>query len=482
MNFIIAHIRKNALLYILVFTFTLVFFYHLDYNTLGSWDEGWYATIARNIVRSGDIINLTWNGKPYFDHPPFGFWIIALSYKLFGVSELSTRAPQALLGVLTIFFMYKTVLLLFKSRAQAYATALVLGTCVWYVIRVRSGNLDATLVFFYVLTVYLGAKAAKKIVFFPLACASYAALMLTKTLVGLPALFLLLFLNLHHLQPKKLKQTIPYFLLGIVIFIAIFYPWYYIHLKKYPDFIEHHFVNIGTRNKTLASFFQLSIEQPLFYLHMGIRKWYYIWLASIGAIFFLFRFLKKNVLFVLLWNVMIFYPFLTAKETQLWHLIPVYAPVAFVVGYGTYELLMFIKYKIRKKMPQLINQKNLASIYVISFTFIALWQFKNFYKEVYPANKYIPDDVAISKNAARYGKPIYLDDDFLPLAVFYADRNIIPVNSLPDNEKTMVGFFASSEKNFVMITRNWAVEGLKKENIPYVLLEKNNSFSIVTKP
>ncbi len=482
MDFVIGHIKKNAHIYALLIFFSFIFFYRLDYNTLSSWDEGWYASITRNILRSHDSINMTWNGKPFFDHPPFGFWIIALSYALFGVSEFSTRFPQALLGVLTGLFVYKTVLILFKNKAQAYSTALVLNTSVWYVIRVRSGNLDGPLVFFYALTVFLAAKSSKNIRYFPLVCASFAALMLTKTLIGLPALFLILFLNIENFHPNKFAKNFAYFILGIVIFIAIFYPWYYIHLHKYSDFFEHHFVTIGTRNKTLLSFLNISAEQPLFYLHMGIRKWYYLWLASLASLILLVRFRKKNVFFILFWNFLILYPFLTAKETQLWHLIPVYIPVAFVTACGLYELMTFVYKKMGKSIHSKISQKKLDLLYIIAFTFIAMWQVKIFYPEVYPANKYISDDVAISKNVTKYDKPIYLDDDFLPLAVFYADRDIIPVNSLPDNEKTMVGFFKSDEKNFVVITRNWAVEQLKKEKIPYKLLEKNNSFSIVTKP
>lgn len=459
-----------------------MFLYRLDYNTLASWDEGWYASIARAMVQSSDWINMNWNGQPYYDHPPFGFWLIAMSYTLFGISEFTTRLPQAIMGILTTLFLYKTVVILFKSRAQAYATALVLATSVWYVIRVRSGNLDAAEVFFYVLTFYFAVKSSKNIKFFPAVGASFAALMLTKTLVGLPAIILIVLFNIRHLHPKNIRKAWPFLLVGIAIFIAIFLPWYYIHLKKYSDFWQHHFVTIGTRDKSLSSFLHISAAQPLFFLHMGIRKWYYFWLAAGAYLLISFNFLKKNIFIILLWNGIILYPFLTSTETQLWHLIPVYVPVAYVIAAGTYQFLLFLNGVITSKTNLKRTQNKLAFLYVLGFTIVALVQFKIFYAEVFPANKYTPDDVAISKKAATYNKPIFLDDDYLPIAVFYSGQHVTPLYSVPDDRKTMVNFFKSDEQNFVMITRNWAVEQLNKEKIPHVVLDKNNSFSIVSKP
>jgi hypothetical protein len=90
--------------------------------------------------------------------------------------------------------------------------------------------------------------------------------------------------------------------------------------------------------------------------------------------------------------------------------------------------------------------------------------------------------VEISKRLSKYNQRIFLDDDFLPIALFYSDKPIIGVIDLPDEKRSMVKFFQSDEKDFIMVTRNWAVDNLKAANIPYKILEKNNSFSIVTRP
>src|SRR3989338_1028677 len=270
-------LRANILLIILLILFGLLFFFRLDYNTIASWDEGWYGSISREIVRSNNWLFLNWNGMPYYDHPPLGFWLMAISYKLFGISELTTRLPSALAGVLTIFFIYKLGELISKNKIVGFTSGLILGTSVWYLIRVRSGNLDSLFVFFTILTLYLAYKTNKNIKFLPITLASFGLLLLTKTLVGVVLILPITLLCIHHFkQPKNLA----YLAVGILLMSVMVWPWYYANDKQYPDFYQHHFVDIGSRNSSLMSLLQLKIKQPLFYLHMGIRKWYYLWLAS----------------------------------------------------------------------------------------------------------------------------------------------------------------------------------------------------------
>ena len=70
---LIGFTKNHLLLIILLVLFGFFFFYRLDYQTLTSWDEAWYGSISRNMVKSGDFINMTWNGRPYYDHPTNGF-------------------------------------------------------------------------------------------------------------------------------------------------------------------------------------------------------------------------------------------------------------------------------------------------------------------------------------------------------------------------------------------------------------------------
>ena len=58
--------------------------------------EGQHAEIAREAWVSGQLVDLRLNGVRYFDKPPLLYWLIALDYGAWGVSEWSARLPSAL--------------------------------------------------------------------------------------------------------------------------------------------------------------------------------------------------------------------------------------------------------------------------------------------------------------------------------------------------------------------------------------------------
>src|SRR5512144_1228 len=87
-----------------------------------------HAEAAREIAETGDWITLHANQIRYLEKAPLMYWSIALSYKVFGVGEFSSRLPIALA---TLGLMLVTMLLgnfAFGERAGFYS-ALSIGTC-----------------------------------------------------------------------------------------------------------------------------------------------------------------------------------------------------------------------------------------------------------------------------------------------------------------------------------------------------------------
>lgn len=70
-------------------------------------DTGKYAAISRNIAASGDLIHTTIMGEPYLQKPPFMFWLAALSFKIFGVSNFAFKLPTFLFFLLGIYATYR---------------------------------------------------------------------------------------------------------------------------------------------------------------------------------------------------------------------------------------------------------------------------------------------------------------------------------------------------------------------------------------
>lgn len=456
--------------------FSFIMFFRIDWLTLANWDEAWYGGIARGIARTGNFMKMDWRGATYYHHPPLGFILMALSIKIFGITEFAVRFTSAFLGLGSIILLYLTGKKLFKSDLVGIVASLILGTSVWYLIRTRSGDLDSIFIFFYLLTIYFSLKIKDNFNWFIATMVAFGCLMMSKTLAGASAGLLIVFNT--GFDSFKSKKNFMKSVIGILLFLGIVVPWYYIQLTSFEHFYEEHFIAVGMRNKSFSSLFHLESYLPLFYLHMGIRKWYYIWIASVGFILITFRFIKKEFLFLLFWNFIVLYPFLTTSETHIWHLIPVYLPISLLIAGGVnWGKELLIRITKLKKLNWLAN-----IFYILFFVFIAGLQIKVFYKEVYPASRFLPDDVDISKKAAKYTVPIYLDDNFTPVAVFYSGRNIYSLIDLPDPNKQAVPFFTNQQGDFVMITRNNILRELDTAGLKYKVLDSNSFLSIIKRP
>lgn len=86
---------------------TLYFCYFHNLGALGlvGPDEPRYAWIARDMAETGDWVTPRLYGKPWFEKPPLYYWGAALSFKLFGVSEVTARLPSALAALLATLAM-----------------------------------------------------------------------------------------------------------------------------------------------------------------------------------------------------------------------------------------------------------------------------------------------------------------------------------------------------------------------------------------
>jgi 4-amino-4-deoxy-L-arabinose transferase-like glycosyltransferase len=87
-----------------------------------------HAEAAREMVVTGDYVTLHVNGVRYLEKAPLPYWLVALSYKILGISEFSTRVPMVLsvmlLGLLGSRWGHRA----FGERTGIYA-ALFVYTC-----------------------------------------------------------------------------------------------------------------------------------------------------------------------------------------------------------------------------------------------------------------------------------------------------------------------------------------------------------------
>jgi len=125
-----------AALLALIGLFALAFFNGLGGLGLMDKTEGLFAEVPHQMLRSGDWITPRWNGAVFFDYPVWGYWMVGLSYRLFGLSPWAARLPAALAASFTVLALFALLLLIAPAterpsrrigRAGLCATVLTLS-------------------------------------------------------------------------------------------------------------------------------------------------------------------------------------------------------------------------------------------------------------------------------------------------------------------------------------------------------------------
>lgn len=447
----------------------------LGQTPLRSWDEAWYAEIARNILNSGNWLLMKWNGLPYYDHPPFGFWLMALSFKLFGVSEFAARLPSALSGITSIILIYFIGKNLF-NKTVGFAAGIILLSTPWFWLRSREGNLDIILVCFSLLSILFAYKSKKEHSFLPILALVFSFVLLTKTVIGLGLIPIILYL---YMKPVDLKPSIV--ILSVLILLTVFIPWYLINFISYGlPFIDRNIFVTGLR---LASWkaighsevgFKIYPATNLYNLHMGILLWYKPLIVSlIGSVIFI---KLKSFRAVLLWLMIYLGLFFTSPKTQLWHFIIVYPAIALLISafiYSMFEKALKIATRITGKpyftiiLPITLFVLTLSAVF-----FVAVKNVKDLYKDIVRSNP-INDEIILAKSVLHNESIVYIDDDYWPTAIFYSERNIINVNFSANPElRTVGGVFKNSSKPFFLLTKQWILDRDKISVSDYEIIKQ----------
>ena len=109
-------------------------------------DEGRFAQIGREMAANGNYLVPHLNGIEQFYKPPLVYWVNAIGYKIFGVSEWTARLPSAL-GFFGVIWLTGWMGWRLAGRAVGWSAALILASMVEPYALGRQITLDMTLTF-----------------------------------------------------------------------------------------------------------------------------------------------------------------------------------------------------------------------------------------------------------------------------------------------------------------------------------------------
>jgi 4-amino-4-deoxy-L-arabinose transferase-like glycosyltransferase len=106
----------------------ILYLYGLDRMGLYGPDEPRYASIGREMARTGDLVTPRLDGRPWFEKPPLLYWMIATGFRLGLAIDLAPRVPVALLSLAFLIAFFWMVRREFDAEAATFSTV-ILATC-----------------------------------------------------------------------------------------------------------------------------------------------------------------------------------------------------------------------------------------------------------------------------------------------------------------------------------------------------------------
>ncbi|MGB5080420.1 MAG: glycosyltransferase family 39 protein [Burkholderiales bacterium] len=225
----------------------LSWFLGLEFRGLFMPDEGRYASIAREMLDSGDWITPRLNGLKYFEKPPLQYWVTAGAFALLGVDEWTARLWPALTGFLGILFTAFAGSRL-APRSSWLPLTLIAAGCWGYFLGGQFLTLDMGLTFFltaallgFLLSRREGISESAERGWMMLAWAAAGLAVLSKGVVGvvLPSLALLAYVVARRDgSPLRRLSWGP----GLCVFGAIVLPWFVLVQLRNPEFFRFFFI------------------------------------------------------------------------------------------------------------------------------------------------------------------------------------------------------------------------------------------------
>jgi 4-amino-4-deoxy-L-arabinose transferase-like glycosyltransferase len=207
-------------------------------------DEGRNAEKAREILILNDWLTPHENFYPVLDKPIFFYWLIALSYKFFGVSEWAARLPSALSALGCVGLIYYFVRRRWGQWEALWSGLILLGSVEFFILS-RVVIFDMSLAFFLTLALCAFYEVAhsdnvnRRRVLCVVLYAALGVATLIKGLVGVVVPGMIIFFYLLSTKGWSILRHI-YLIPGTILFAAIAAPWYLQMDAVHPGYLKYY--------------------------------------------------------------------------------------------------------------------------------------------------------------------------------------------------------------------------------------------------
>lgn len=320
---------------------SIVFFSGAGNQGIPKDQEGRAAIISKNILESGNWLDINAPGEIVSEKPIMSYWLCAASCWLFGINEFGLRVPTILAGIFTVLLTCYLGSRIYGSETGFLAGYLI-GTMQFFVYSCHLVFIDAVLCCCYLISMvflyegYFREYKANKLLYF-----FYIFLAAAVLLKG-PASILLAGLTILLLAIKKRSFRIVWELKpisGFFIILLISAPWYvYECIHKGNGFAWDFFINQNVSRFTGINMAYKDGKRGSFFFYFanllyGALPWSL--LIPFALITFRKKFLRLSdkAYFPAFWiaAVFIFFSFAAIKRGD--YILPLYPALAILIAH-----------------------------------------------------------------------------------------------------------------------------------------------------
>jgi 4-amino-4-deoxy-L-arabinose transferase-like glycosyltransferase len=229
---------------LLAFLLTLAAVLHIGtagWGDLYDGAEGRIAGAAREMVATGNWLVPTNDGAPLLNTPPLAEWLVALSYKAFGVTPTAARVPIALamIGTVALTFLIGERL---AGYWRGFAAGLILLCSAGGFLAGRTVAPDAICAFFVSASIYCAIRGYQdqkfRRLWFALFWFSAGFATLTKGLAVLLLLGGIVLLLAIRFREARLRFRPLFNWANLLLFALLVAPWFVWMEKQFPGFFS----------------------------------------------------------------------------------------------------------------------------------------------------------------------------------------------------------------------------------------------------
>ena len=295
-------------------------------------DDVMYMEMAREMVRTGEWLELQWQGQPIFQRPPLPVWPVAFLGALFGWEVFWMRLPSVLMGILALGFMAGIGRRLVRDpRGEALALLLVPATHLFFY-HARRTMTDTMLLAAVLAMLHFYLKARENPRWLVASAAAAGWVVMTKSvLVALP--LLLVFGDLF-LGPDRRLLRSRHLAWAVAIGVAVLAPWHLVMTLRHGRCFWSEYLGFNVLERAASSL--IFAPDPFHYVSHAIRfEGPLPYLFAIALVAVAVRWVRSRARedrFLLLWVVVFFLPF-QLSSTRLYHyLMPLLPALALMTG------------------------------------------------------------------------------------------------------------------------------------------------------